>query len=62
MLSITEKLRKILLLLRQAESKPRPMRDTGNEFMHKIDNYLAVLLFRRKDSEGKFYGRSEYGT
>lgn len=56
---IVEKIRKILLLLRKTEYKPSPFRDSGHEFIHKIDNYLAVLLYRRKNSDGSYYGRSE---
>jgi hypothetical protein len=53
-----QKLRKFLLRLRRIEINPRPLRDTGREFLHKIDNYLAILLFRRKLKEGTRIGLS----
>jgi Ion transport protein/Methyl-accepting chemotaxis protein-like, first PDC sensor domain len=52
------RIQSVLLKLRRAETNPKPFRDTGNEFFNKIDNYLAVLLYRRQAPHRELPGPS----
>ncbi len=37
-----KRVQRLLLKWRRVESNPRPLRDTGNEAFHKIDNVLGA--------------------
>lgn len=53
-----QKMQKFILRLRSAETNPHPLRDFGHEFLYKIDNWLAVLLYRRRRISDKNVGPS----